>query len=150
MLVTLNSLARIGAVALMFLPPAAIAQQRTLGPPSGTVRIEAFSVAFLGQGQVGGGTLAFRGRNYPISVGGLGVGGIGASKLTATGRVYGLRQREDFAGSYVQLSEGWAVGRAGKGRLVLKNNKGVTISLDARRQGLQLASGVDGVVISFK
>ena len=98
MLVTLNSLARIGAVALMLLPPAAIAQQRTLGPPSGSVRIEALSIAFLGQGQLGGGTLSFRGRNYPISVGGLGVGGIGASKLTATGRVYGLRQREDFAG----------------------------------------------------
>lgn len=139
-----------GAAALLLLPGAAIAQQRTLGPPSGSVRIEIFSVAFIGQGQVGGGTLAFRGRNYPISVGGLGVGGIGAAKLTATGRVYGLRQRQDFAGAYVQLREGWAAGRAGQGRMVLKNDKGVTISLDTRRQGLQLALGADGVVIGFK
>ncbi len=139
-----------GAAALLLLPGAAIGQQRTLGPPSASVRIEVFSVAFIGQGQVGGGTLAFRGRNYPITVGGLGVGGIGAAKLTASGRVYGLRQREDFAGAYVQLREGWAVGRAGKGRMVLKNDKGVTISLDTRRQGLQLSLGADGVLIGFK
>ena len=81
---------------------------------------------------------------------GLGIGGIGASRVVASGRVYGLTERNDLAGPYVQLKEGWAVGRAGQGRVWLKNDKGVTISLDTRRQGLQATIGADGVVIAFK
>ncbi|WP_186419457.1 hypothetical protein [Bosea sp. CS1GBMeth4] len=139
-----------GAAALMLVTAPALAQPRTLGPQTGTVRIEQISVAFLASGELGGGTLTWRGRTYPISVGGLGIGGIGASRVLASGRVYGLTDRADFAGAYVQLKEGWALGRAGQGRLWLKNDKGVTISLDTRRQGLQATIGADGVVIAFK
>lgn len=139
-----------GAAALMLVTAPAFAQPRTLGPQTGTVRIEQISVAFIASGELGGGTLTWRGRTYPISVGGLGIGGIGASRVLASGRVYGLTDRADFAGAYVQLKEGWAVGRAGQGRLWLKNDKGVTISLDTRRQGLQATIGADGVVIAFK
>lgn len=139
-----------GAAALMLVAAPALAQPRTLGPQTGTVRIEQISVAFLASGELGGGTLTWRGRTYPISVGGLGIGGIGASHVIASGRVYGLTDRADFAGAYVQLKEGWAVGRAGQGRLWLKNDKGVTISLDTRRRGLQATIGADGVVIAFK
>lgn len=139
-----------GAAALALVTGTAIAQQRTLGPQTGTVKIEQISVAFIASGQLGGGTFTFRGRSYPISVGGLGIGGIGASRVLATGRVYGLKDRTDLGGAYVQLKEGWAVGRAGQGRIWLKNDKGVTISLDTRRQGLEATIGADGVVIAFK
>lgn len=139
-----------GAAALALVTGTAIAQQRTLGPQTGTVKIEQISVAFIASGQLGGGTFTFRGRSYPISVGGLGIGGIGASRVLASGRVYGLKDRTDLAGAYVQLKEGWAVGRAGQGRIWLKNDKGVTISLDTRRQGLEATIGADGVVIAFK
>jgi hypothetical protein len=138
-------------VAAFFLAAApATAQQKTLGPPTASVRIQQVQVAFIGSGQVGSGTLRFRGRSYGITAGGLGVGGIGASKLTATGSVYGLNRREDFAGAYVQLREGWALGDQGRGRLWLRNDKGVTMRLDTRRQGLQLSLGADGVLIGFK
>ena len=139
-----------GAAALMLVSGSAIAQPRTLGPQTGSVKIEQISVAFIASGQLGGGTFTFRGRSYPISVGGLGIGGIGASRVLASGRVYGLTDRADLAGAYVQLKEGWAVGRAGQGRIWLKNDKGVTISLDTRRQGLEATIGADGVVIAFK
>lgn len=139
-----------GAAALALVTGTAIAQPRTLGPQTGTVKIEQISVAFIASGQLGGGTFTFRGRSYPISVGGLGIGGIGASRVLASGRVYGLKDRTDLAGAYVQLKEGWAVGRAGQGRIWLKNDKGVTISLDTRRQGLEATIGADGVVIAFK
>jgi len=139
-----------GAAALMLVSGSAIAQPRTLGPQTGTVKIEQISVAFIASGQLGGGTFTFRGRSYPISVGGLGIGGIGAARVLASGRVYGLTDRADLAGAYVQLKEGWAVGRAGQGRIWLKNDKGVTISLDTRRQGLEASIGADGVVIAFK
>jgi hypothetical protein len=139
-----------GAAALMLVSGSAIAQPRTLGPQTGSVKIEQISVAFIASGQLGGGTFTWRGRSYPISVGGLGIGGIGAARVLASGRVYGLTDRADLAGAYVQLKEGWAVGRAGQGRIWLKNDKGVTISLDTRRQGLEATIGADGVVIAFK
>ncbi|MDH7799852.1 MULTISPECIES: hypothetical protein [unclassified Beijerinckia] len=139
----------LGAAAILVAAPA-IAQPRQLGPQTGTVYIEQIQVAFIGSGEVGGGTLNFRGRSYGITVGGLGLGGIGASKLTARGRVYGLTRLADFAGAYVQLREGWAIGRQGRGSIWLKNGKGVTMNLDTRRQGLQLSLGADGVLIGFK
>lgn len=128
----------------------AAAQQSSLGPVSATIKIEQVQVAFIGSGSAGGGTVTYRGRSYPITVGGLGVGGIGVSKLTASGSVYGLRNLDDLAGVYAQVRAGWALGDHGKGRLWLQNTKGVTLRLAARRQGLQLALGADGVVIGFK
>lgn len=128
----------------------AVAQQSSLGPVSATIKIEQVQVAFIGSGSAGGGTVTYRGRSYPITVGGLGVGGIGVSKLTASGSVYGLRNLDDLAGVYAQVRAGWALGDQGKGRLWLQNAKGVTLRLAARRQGLQLALGADGVVIGFR
>ena len=128
----------------------ALAQERPQGPPSGSVTIRQVQVAFIGSGAVGGGTLKYGGRGYPITVGGLGVGGVGVSELKASGVVYGLRQREDFAGAYVQLRRGWALGDQGRGILWLQNNKGVTISLKTQRRGLALSLGADGVIIGFK
>ena len=80
----------------------------------------------------------------------MGIGGVGASRLTASGTVYGLSRREDFAGAYVQIRSGWALGDQGKGTLWLHNDKGVTMRLHTQRQRLQLSLGADGVVIGFK
>jgi len=128
----------------------ALAQSRNLGPATGTVSIRQLQVAFIGSGAVGGGELKFDRKVYGITVAGLGVGGIGASTLRATGTVYGLRNVNDFVGAYVQLREGWALGDAGRGRLWLRNTKGVTLRLATQRRGLQLSLGADGVVIGFK
>jgi hypothetical protein len=133
----------------LFCSPA-LSQDRPVGAPSATVTIKQAQIAFIGSGAAGGGVLNFGGRSYPISVGGLGVGGFGVSSLTATGSVYGLTRKEDFAGAYVQLRRGWALGEQGRGRLWLRNRKGVIMRLDARRQGLQLSLGADGVLIGFK
>ncbi len=136
--------------AVMMLATPALAQQRNLGPSTGTVRLEQVQAGFIAGGEAGGGTLRYRGRAYPITVGGLGVGTIGASKTTASGTVYGLHRVSDFAGAYVQLKEGWAVGDAGRGTVWLRNDKGVTLRLATRRQGLQLSLGADGVLIGFR
>jgi hypothetical protein len=99
---------------------------------------------------MGGGTLNYGGKSYPITVGGLGVGGVGASLLTASGTVYGLNRRQDFAGAYVQIRSGWALGNQGKGVLWLQNGNGVSMKLRAKRKGAQLSLGADGVLIGFK
>ncbi len=137
-------------LAMLLITAPASAQRRELGPPTGKVSIRELQVAFIGSGSIGGGTLTYRGRSYGITVGGLGVGGIGASRVQATGTVYGLTRREDFAGAFIQLREGWAVGDQGRGRLWLRNANGVTLRLDTRRQGLQLSLGADGVLIGWK
>lgn len=138
----------LAAVAMLSTP--ALAQPKTLGPSTGTVRIEQVQAGFIASGEAGGGTLRYRGKAYPITVGGLGIGTIGASRTVASGTVYGLRQVSDFAGAYVQLKEGWAVGRAGRGAVWLRNDKGVTLRLKTQRQGLQISLGADGVLIGFR
>src|SRR5262247_4873714 len=67
---------------------------------SGTVRIEQVQIAFIGSGNLGGGTLQFSGKSYSFSVGGLGLGGFGISKMVATGNVYNLTDLKYFAGTY--------------------------------------------------
>jgi hypothetical protein len=126
------------------------AQERPTGPPAASVSIQQVQVAFIASGAIGGGTLNYHGKSYPITVGGIGIGGFGASRLTASGAVFGLENRTDFAGAYVQLRSGWALGDQGRGMLWLRNDKGVVMRLKSRRQGLQLTLGADGVLIGFK
>jgi hypothetical protein len=107
-------------------------------------------VAFIGSGQVGGGTLTYQGKTYEFSIGGLGIGGIGISKINATGEVYGLKRIEDFGGAYGQARYGAVVGGASTGELWLENTKGVVLHLDAKRKGVALSLGVDGIVVDLK
>lgn len=139
-----------GILLLAGSPVPALAKDAPVGSPSGSVTIRQLQLAFVGSGALGGGALKFKGRVYPITVGGLGVGGIGASTLTAQGSVYGLARAQDFLGAYVQLRTGWALADQGRGTLWLRNAKGVTMKLKAKREGLQLGLGADGVIIGFK
>lgn len=148
-MMTIRQTALSFAALLMLASPAA-AQSRSLGPSTGSVKIEQVQAGFIASGEAGGGTLRFRGRAYPITVGGIGIGSIGASRTVASGTVYGLQRVSDFPGAYVQLKEGWAVGNQGRGNVWLRNDKGVTLRLATRRQGLQLSLGADGVLIGFK
>ena len=146
----INRRVAIFAAACCLATAPASATEQPKGQPSATVSIHQIQVAMIGSGAMGGGKLNYGGRSYPITVGGLGVGGIGASRLKATGAVYGLTRKEDFAGAYVQIRQGWALGNEGKGVLWLTNSKGVTMKLKTQREGLQLSLGADGVVVAFK
>ena len=122
--------------------------QSTLPPkPSGNVNIHQVQIAFIGSGAMGGGTLYFQGRSYAFKLGGLGIGGFGVSTLDATGGVYNLHRLQDFAGVYGQARIGFAVGEHGKGDMWLQNSNGVYLRLKARRQGLALSLGADGMVV---
>ena len=118
--------------------------------PSGSVNIHQVQVAFIGSGSTGGGTLHFGGRSYPFKLGGLGIGGIGISTLDATGTVYNLRRLQDFEGVYGQARVGWAAGEHGKGDMWLQNPAGVYMKLKAKRKGLALSLGADGMLVSLK
>jgi hypothetical protein len=113
------------------------------------VRIEQVQVAFIGSGNLGGGTLQFGGKSYDFTIGGLGIGGIGLSKITATGTVYNLRELAHFPGTYAQGRVGFAVGDTSAGKLWLKNSHGVVLELKAEREGLALALGGDAIYIDL-
>jgi len=126
------------------------AAESTSKKPSGTIAISQVQIAFIGSGNLGNGTLHYRGKSYPFSVGGLGVGGFGVSKMEAVGEVYDLKNISDFSGAYGQARYGAVAGNASTGELWLQNEKGVSIHLKAKRQGLALSLGVDGVAIQLK
>ena len=116
---------------------------------SGTLTIEQVQIAFIGSGNLGGGTLIVNGQKYSFSIGGLGIGGFGVSKMEAYGSVYNLKNLADFAGAYVQARYGMAVGSASTGKLWLQNTNGVVLELNAKRSGLALSLGGDAVYINF-
>lgn len=118
--------------------------------PSGSVTIKQMQIAFIGSGNLGGGTLTYDGKQHHFTVGGLGIGGIGISSIEAQGTVYNLRQLSDFSGAYVQGRYGAAVGDMGGGGFWLKNAQGVVLELSAQRQGLALSLGGDAVYINLE
>jgi hypothetical protein len=147
MLVWFRCRAVAAALAMFLLSAQAFAQNAPAAHPSGSVNIHQVQIAFIGSGAMGGGTLYFRGRAYPFKLGGLGIGGIGISTIDAVGTVYNLRRLEDFNGVYGQARTGWAIGEQGKGKMWLQNSNGVYLQLHARRQGLSLSLGADGMVV---
>lgn len=116
---------------------------------SGTVHIEQYQVAFIGSGNLGGGTLTYQGKTYNFTIGGLGVGGFGVSKITARGDVYNMEKLSDFEGAYGQARTGYALTDQGSGTLWLENQKGVYMKLASQREGLALSLGADAVYIDF-
>ena len=131
----------------LILGQAALAADKT---PSGTVEIDEVQVAFIVSGNLGGGTLHFKGKSYRFQIGGLGVGGIGASSIKATGKVYDLNDVADFAGAYGQARAGAVVGDTSTGQLWLQNPDGVVMSLMAKREGVMLALGADAIVVKME
>ena len=143
---------RLGAALTMLCAMCAFpasAQDSPPSQPSASVTIHQVQVAFIGSGAVGGGTLYYRGRTYPFKLGGLGIGGFGVSRLDASGNVYNMRSPQDINGVYAQVRSGWAIGDQGRGKMWLQNANGVFLKLQARRRGLALSLGADGMVIEL-
>ena len=110
-----------------------------------------FAKAGLIVGAGGGrGVLTYRGRDYPFRVSGLSLGvTIGASAMRLTGRVSGLREVKDFAGTYDAVGGGGAyVG--GVGGVQLTNKKGVTITLQGIEVGMEFAANRSAIRISLR
>jgi len=119
------------------------------GPPAGTVKISAGSVA-VGVGfSWGGGVLTYQGKEYPFSVSGLSVADVGISQAEASGDVYHLKTLADFNGNYTGVSAGVTVAGGGGG-MALQNQNGVVLKLSGTTQGLKFKLAVDGVKLTFK
>jgi hypothetical protein len=141
---SLKCYAAIAAVALAF---------GTATPPAhaetGTVRISGGSAGFIIGVGGGQGTLRFRGRTYPLSVGGMSIGTLGVAQSDLVGRAYHLRRPSDIAGTYTTIGAGVAV--AGGARVArLQNANGVVLELRGQQAGLQISAGLGGLTLAMR
>ncbi|MTV30423.1 hypothetical protein GJ654_05390 [Rhodoblastus acidophilus] len=115
---------------------------------SGKVRLRFASGGFIIGVGGGSGTLTFRGRTYPLSIGGLSIGVIGAAGGTLVGRALNLRQPTDIVGTYTAIGAGVAVA-AGARVVRMQNQNGVILELHGNQIGFQAAAGLSGLSLSM-
>ena len=131
------------ALAVLGLAPAAHAD-------SGSIRLSIVKGGWVIGGSAGSGVLTFQGRSYALAIGGLSYGlTFGASQTDLVGRVTNIRRASDVAGVYGAAGAGAAIG-AGAQAIVLRNEKGATLTLAGRQVGLIASADLSGLAISLK
>ena len=118
--------------------------------PAATIEFTLYKAGFIVGGSGGTGTLKFKGKQYPVSIGGISLGAtIGASKAELIGEVYNLKNPSDIEGTYSAAQAGVAV--AGGAKVFdLKNSKGVELKVRGKQVGLELALDLNGMQVSLK
>ena len=117
---------------------------------SGTITLTIFKGGWFIGGTAGHGSLRFRGRTYPLSVGGIDYGLLfGGSKTVLHGRARNIRHASDVAGVYAAAGAGLAIGRGVRG-IVLTNPKGAVLELTGRQVGLMGNADLSGLAITLR
>ena len=120
--------------------------------PAGLVMLNFKSVGIGIGGSSGEGVLSYQGRDYPFTISGLNIGGVGVSTFQGAGKVYDLKNVNEFGGNYAASEAGFAV-RGGQGELAMRNGKGVTIVVlagEGKESGTRISLGGSGVSIKLK
>jgi lipid-binding SYLF domain-containing protein len=117
---------------------------------SGTVRISFLKAGWVIGGNVGSGTLTFRGRTYPLTVGGMSYGfTFGGSQTNLRGTVRNIFQPSDIEGVYGAAGAGATVIR-GPQAIVLTNQKGAVLQLSGNQTGLMVNLDVSGMALTLR
>jgi len=117
---------------------------------SGSIVLTVYKAGWILGGSGGHGTLTFRGRTYPLSVGGIDYGLVfGGSKTVLRGRVKNISRASDVAGVYGAAGAGLAVG-GGARAIVLANQKGAVLELSGHQVGLMANADLSGLAIALK
>ena len=118
--------------------------------PDGTIQFTLYKAGFVVGGSGGSGTLKFKGKDYPVNIGGVSLGAtIGVSKAELKGEVYNLKNPSDIEGAYVAGQAGVAV--VGGGKVAeLKNSKGVVLKVSGTQVGVEFALDLSGMEVSLK
>ena len=116
---------------------------------TGAVRVTMVKAGFAIGAGGGRGILSFRHRNYEFTVQGLSVGiTAGASINKLVGRADHIDKLSDFSGTYSVVGAGVAL-IGGVGGVQLRNDKGVTITLQGPKAGLEVSANITKVVITL-
>lgn len=136
--------------ALIVLAATAIGFPSAVHADSGNIRFNVVKAGFVIGGSAGSGTLMFRGRRYPLAIGGVSYGfTFGASATDFFGTVSNIRRPSDVNGVYAAAGGGIAVG-PGAGAIVLTNQNGAVLTLSGRQAGLIVAADLNGLVITLR
>jgi hypothetical protein len=135
------------AAAVVFAATPASAQ--SAATTTGAVRLSIVRAGFIVGMGGGSGTLTFRGRTYPISVGGIGIGSLGIASVRLTGTASNLRNASDIVGTYGAAGAGAAF--VGGGQVAtLQNERGVVLSLSGAQVGFQVSLGLAGMNLRMR
>lgn len=128
----------------------AIGLSTTARADSGTVRISFIKAGWVIGGTVGSGTLTFRGRTYPLSIGGISWGlTFGGSQTNLRGRVTNISRASDIEGVYGAAGAGAAVIR-GPQAVILTNQRGAVMELSGTQTGLIVNLDLNGMAVSLR
>ncbi|WP_245444228.1 hypothetical protein [Bradyrhizobium sp. Y36] len=117
---------------------------------AGHVRAKILKGGLLIGGGAGSGVLTYRGRAYPFKITGMSFGiTAGATVGRLDGWASGIREINDFAGTYSSVGGGFAL-VGGVNGVHLRNEKGVTIVMQGPKAGLELAANVSQITISLR
>lgn len=115
-----------------------------------TIEINLVKAGLIVGGSGGSGTLTYKGKDYPISIGGVSLGAtIGISKAELVGNVYNLNKVEDIEGTYT-AGQASAALAGGEKHAIMDNSKGVKIDVKGKQIGAELALDLNGMKISLK
>jgi len=116
---------------------------------TGTVAMHIASAGFIFGVTGGSGTLTFRGRQFPLSIGGIRAGAlIGISAADLVGTASHLHSPGDIAGIYSAIGAGLAVA-GGRTAAQLVNANGVVLRLRGRQVGFSFSIDLAGMSISL-
>lgn len=116
----------------------------------GFVRISFLKAGWVIGGNVGQGTLTFRGRTYPLTVGGMSYGfTFGGSQTNLRGRVSNIFHPRDIEGVYGAAGAGATIIR-GPQAIVLTNQKGAVLQLAGTQTGLMVNLDVSGMALTLR
>ena len=115
----------------------------------GTVRLNFIKAGWIIGGAVGSGTLTFRGRTYPLTIGGMSYGlTFGGSQTYLRGRVSNIFRPQDIEGVYGAAGAGGTIIR-GPQAIILTNQKGAVLELSGTQTGLMLNLDLSGMGLSL-
>jgi hypothetical protein len=116
---------------------------------TGSVSLHIASAGFIIGVAGGSGSLTFRGRRYPLSVGGISAGAtIGVAGTDLVGTASNLHDPSDIAGVYSAVGAGLSVA-GGRQAAQMSNARGVVLRLRGRQVGFMFSLDLSGMSISL-
>jgi hypothetical protein len=144
------TLSRLRVLALALIALVALGFATTAKADTGTVHIRFLKGGWVIGGTIGEGTLTFRGRRYPLAIGGLSWGlTFGGAAINLRGTVSNINSPRDVEGVYGAGSAGAAVIR-GPQAVVLTNQRGAVMQLAGTQTGLMVNLDLNGMALSLK
>ena len=128
---------------------AVVVEEVVSAPPPAFVELQSTAIGAGIGARIGDGSLFIDGQEHAFKVRGVSLGDLGVSVMAAKGPVQGLENVSDFAGTYFAVEAGAAAGK-GIAVLTMRNQHGVTITLESDVKGAQLTLGGQALTLALE